>query len=94
MFTWKDVDVEMQRRRDEITRTQLYNHIRRLGAVRLVRQRFYHRWLAALGARLESWGRDLQTRHADCGRDGELPDRGKYLFVPVLAMRRRPGKLR
>jgi hypothetical protein len=27
-----------------------------------LRERFYHRWLAALGTVLENWGRALQTR--------------------------------
>ena len=63
MITWKDLYVETQRRQDEIDRAQFYNAIHRVVEVP-VRERFYHRWLASLGAVLENWGRSLQTRHA------------------------------
>ncbi len=62
MVTWKDLYVETQRRQDEIDRVQFYNAIHQVVEVPL-RERFYHRWLAALGAVLENWGRALQTRH-------------------------------
>ena len=62
MVTWKDLYVETRRRQDEIDHVQLYNAIKQVVGVPL-RERFYHRWLAALGALLENWGHTLQTRY-------------------------------
>jgi hypothetical protein len=64
MVTWKEILVQEELRRHRLAQAEHARLIRTLlDAERPAAVRFYHRYLTALGQRLEHLGRRLQARY-------------------------------
>jgi hypothetical protein len=63
MFTWNDVLVQEERRKDLLREAEEYRLARLVLAGRERRPRLYYRALTWLGRRLVAWGYRLQARY-------------------------------
>jgi len=63
MVTWKDFQVEVARRQDEIARVENERLVRQLLRENVLPLKRHQRWLVTLGAQLVNWGRRLQARY-------------------------------
>ena len=63
MFNQRDMLVEAERRHDEMSRAQKERLVRSVMMHNAPSANGYQRWLARLGARMESWGYRLQARY-------------------------------